>query len=605
MKKYFLVFLLLASSVTGNSQSSQVDSWKTVKANGRGTIVMHWYESQPFVFRNTSGMSGIEYELVEDFRKFLKTYYKVDVHIVWLEGKSFGDTYETVKNAKVPGVFGVSAFSITPERERDVAFSKSYMSDISVMITSKNIPVVQSREEFNRVFAKLTAVTIKATTYEQDILKLQREGGVNFKIEYIPSTKNILRAVEERDSAFAFIDLPVYMQMFANEPSVDVKRQNLFPVKRQGHGFIFSKDSDWQEPLDAYFASVQFKRQLEEIISHYIDLELYHFIESLAIESTDMVVLLTKEKEIQYNDLIGKTEQIKKDARARTILILLVSVTFVSLGIIGIMYHKRNQQKEQIERQRQSIELKKEQLEKRNHHLVALDEEKNNLIKILAHDLRTPINHVQGLAQIFLLSNSDLKEEDRLIIQKISDASVRLNKMITNILDIDSIENNRVKIFMDRVSPGPMLMQVVKSFEKQAARKEITIRFNQMCDPMIEGDSLFLIQVFENLISNALKFSDKGKSIDVSMEERDDSVVIAIRDEGPGLTEEDKSLLFRKFQRLSAKPTDGENSTGLGLSIVKKYVELMKGTVWCESEVGKGAVFLLRFKTIKDKVALV
>lgn len=605
MKQTAIILLFFFPVLQGSGQSILADSWQTVKANKRGTVTMYWYESQPFIFRSATGMGGIEYELVEDFRKFLKSDYGIELRVVWKEGRSFGDTYETVRNASLPGVFGVSAFSITPERLRDVAFSKSYMSDISVMITSKNIPIVQSREEFNRVFTKLTAVTIKATTYEQDILKLKREGDVDFDIEYIPSSRNILRAVEERDSAFGFIDLPVYMQMFANEPSVDVKRQNLFPVKRQGHGLIFSKDSDWQEPLDAYFASAQFNVQLEEIIGHYIDIELYHFIESLAIESTDMVVLLTKEKEIQYNDLIGKAEQIEKDARARTVLIMLVSVTLVSLGIIGTMYRKRNQQKEQIERQRQSIELKKEQLEKRNHHLVTLDEEKNNLIKILAHDLRTPINHVQGLAQIFLLSNSNLKEEDRLIIQKISDASVRLNKMITNILDIDSIENNRVKIFMDRISPGPILAQVVKSFDKQAARKEISIRFDQLCECEIEGDALFLIQVFENLISNALKFSGKGKSVDVSMEERGDTVVIAIRDQGPGLTEEDKGLLFKKFQRLSAKPTDGENSTGLGLSIVKKYVELMRGTVWCESEGGKGATFLLEFKTVKSKVALV
>lgn len=566
---------------------------------------MYWYESRPFIFRNAQGMSGIEYEIVEDFRRFLKRNHDVSLQVVWREGKSFGDTYNIIRNSQQPGVFGVSAFSVTPERQQDVAFSKSYMSDISVLITSKNIPIVQTREEFNEVFSKLTAITIEATTYEQDILKLKRDGNLDFKVEYIPSSQNILRAVEERDSAFGFIDLPVYMTIFANEPSVNVKRQNLFPVKRQGYALIFPQQSDWQEPLDEYFASDQFKKQLEKSIANYIDIEIYHFIESLAIESNDMVVLLTKEKEIQYNDLVGKTEQIQQDARARNVLILLISITLISLVVIGVMYRKRNQQKEEIERQRQSIELKKEQLERRNHHLVTLDEEKNNLIKILAHDLRTPINHVQGLAQIFLLSNSNLKDEDRIIIQRISDASVRLNKMITNILDIDSIENNRVKIFMDKVALGPIIAQVVKSFEKQAARKEIAITLNQPADLTIEGDTLFLIQVFENLISNALKFSAKGKQINISLKNQGDSVLISIKDQGPGLTEEDKALLFKKFQRLSAKPTDGENSTGLGLSIVKKYVELMNGVVWCESEYGKGAEFLIKFKSVRDTVGVV
>ena len=581
------------------------DSWATVKEKGQGVVTMYWYESQPFIFRNTGGMAGIEYEIVEDFRDYLKEKYGIGLRVIWKEGKSFADTYEVVKNAQVPGIFGVSAFSVTPERQRDVAFTKSYMSDISVLITSKNIPIVQTREEFNQVFSRLTALTIKATTYEQDILKLKREGNVDFKIEYIPSSKNILRAVEERDSAFGFIDLPVYMKIFANEPSVNVKRQNLFPVKRQGYALIFSKRSDWQEPLDEYFNSNQFKQRLEASIANHIDIEIYHFIESLAIQSNDLVVLLTKEKEIQYNDLVGKTQQIRQDARARNVLILLVCITLISLVVIGVMYRKRNQQKEEIERQRQSIELKKEQLERRNHHLVTLDEEKNNLIKILAHDLRTPINHVQGLAQIFLLSNSGLKEEDRMIIQRISDASVRLNKMITNILDIDSIENNRVKIILDQVGLAPIIAQVVKSFEKQAGRKEIMIAMELETDITIEGDTLFLIQILENLISNAIKFSGRGKQITVSLRAQGDAAIISIKDQGPGLTEEDKTLLFKKFQRLSAKPTDGENSTGLGLSIVRKYVELMNGTVWCESEHGKGAEFLIKFKAVRHKAAVV
>jgi signal transduction histidine kinase len=605
LKNSALFAFLLLTAISGKTQTFSSDSWQSVKTKKQGTVTMHWYESQPFIFKTSNGMAGIEYEMVEDFRKYLKSNYDVDLRVVWREGESFAATYYQIKNSEEPGAFGVSAFSVTPERQRDVAFSKSYMSDISVLITSKNIPIVQSREEFNKVFSRLTAVTIEATTYEQDIIKLKREGEFDFKIEYIPSSKNILRAVEERDSAFGFIDLPVYMKIFASEPSVNVKRQNFFPVKRQGYALIVPKQSDWQQPLDEYFHSAQFKQQFERIVANYIDKEIYHLVESLAIQSNDMVVLLTKEKEIQYNDLMGKTQQIQKDARARTILIALVCITLVSLVVTAVMYRKRNQQKQEIERQRKSIELKNEQLEKRNLHLVALDEEKNNLIKILAHDLRTPINHVQGLAQIFLLSNANLKDEDRLTIQRISAASIRLNKMITNILDIDSIENNRVKIFMDKVSIGPVISQVVKSFEKQAARKDIQVTLAQMPDVAIEGDTLFLIQIFENLISNALKFSGKGKEIKVSVVQQGESVLISVSDQGPGLTQEDMGLLFRKFQRLSAKPTDGENSTGLGLSIVKKYVELMNGVVWCESEQGKGARFYIKFRAVKHTAAVV
>jgi signal transduction histidine kinase len=594
-----LLWMFSVSLLYAQEPKNQAQSWSEVKNTKRGAITVFWYESRPFIYRSAMGMEGIEYEILEGFKRHLKQNHNVDLRIVWKEAHSFGDTYNSIRDNQQEGTFGVSAFSITPERDKEVAFTPPYMSDISVLITSKNIPIVQNSDEFNRVFSGLTAVTIKETTYEQDILKLNNQGNLHFAIDYIPSSENILTAIEARDSAFGFIDLPVYMMVFNENPSVEVKRQNFFPVKRKGYAIIFPEESDWAAPLEEYFNSDKFQAGLEPIIGHYIDIGLYHFIEGLAIQPNDLVALLTKEKEIQYKDLVGKSRQIAQETRTRNFLIALVAVIFIFLLVIIILYQKRSQQKRKIETQRQSIALQNEQLAKRNHHLVALDEEKNNLIKILAHDLRTPINHVQGLAQVFLLSNNSLPDDQKLIIQKITDAALRLNKMISNILDIDSVENNRVNIFMDNVSIVPLVHQVVRSFDKQAARKNIDLVLKASSENLVvKGDPLFLIQVFENLISNAIKFSEKGKTVETHMEGKDDKVVIVVRDSGPGLTSEDQQLLFKKFQRLSAKPTDGENSTGLGLSIVKKYVELMGGSVQCRSTLGKGADFIVQFNKV-------
>ena len=589
------------SSLGQTRQMEDTNSWAQVKSAGQGTIKVYWYESKPFIYRNERRqMRGIEAEILEGFRKYLKHSYRVDLRIKWQEANDFGDTYASIRDKKQNGTFGISAFSITPERQQQVGFSPYYMSDISVMISSKDIPVVQSMDEFNRVFSKLTAVTIKETTYEQDLLKLKSGGNLPFPIQYIPSEQNILHTIEKMDSAFGFIDLPVYMMIFNNDPSVNVKRQNLFPIKRKGYAIIFPPSSDWAIPLNEYFADDHFKTQLETIIAKYIDIELYRFVESLAIQSNDPVILLTKEKEIQQRDLLGKSEQIVQETRRRNFSIALAAVIFTFLLIIIIMYKKRNEQKLKIEAQGKSLAQKSEQLEKRNQHLVALDQEKNNLIKILAHDLRTPINHVQGLAHILLLSNESLPEDQKTIIRNISDASVRLTKMITNILDIDAIENDRVKIFMDEVSISSLVRQVVKSFDKQALKKNIYLSFTSTKeDLLIKGDSLFLIQIFENLLSNAIKFSENGKSVETTVTGEDGKVVIRVRDHGPGLTEDDLQLLFKKFKRLSARPTGGESSMGLGLSIVKKYVELMEGRVWCESEHGQGATFIIEFKASK------
>jgi signal transduction histidine kinase len=152
---------------------------------------------------------------------------------------------------------------------------------------------------------------------------------------------------------------------------------------------------------------------------------------------------------------------------------------------------------------------------------------------------------------------------------------------------------------MDEVSISPLVNQVVQSFDKVAAKKNIALSFstsNEKC--IIQGDPLFLIQVFENLLSNAIKFSEKGRPVETTLSELNGKVRISVHDQGPGLTEEDLQNIFKKFQRLSAQPTGGEGSLGLGLSIVKKYVELMGGRIVCESGPHDGATFTVEF----DKV---
>lgn len=575
-------------------------SWEETKEKGHGTITVYWHESRPFIYKTAMGrMEGIEPEILEAFRKYLKEIHNINLRIEWKEAPDFGRTYTNVRDANQKGIMGASAFSITAERRKEVLFGPSYMFDISVLITSKSIPIVKTVEEFNRVFSKLTAITIKETTYEQDLIRLKKSADISFEIRYIPSSKSILTTVEEMDSAFGFIDLPVYMKRFSSNPSLNVKRQNLFPSKRDGYAFIMPLNSDWIVPLKEYFEHEGFQSELETIIDKYIDIELYHFIEGLAVQSNDPVILLTKEKEIQYMDLIGKARQIEFETRTRNFLILLVTVTFILLIVIIILYSKRSKQKRKIEVQRKRIELKNQQLEKRNLHLMQLDEEKNNLIRILAHDLRTPINHVQGLAQVFLLTNTSLTEEQRKIILDIKDASVRLNKMITSILDSASLKNEKEKICLDDVPICSLVRQIAKTFEKQAENKNIRLSVIT-CDDhhMIRCDSLFFTQVLENLISNAIKFSEPGKNIEISVHESGDRMLISVKDEGPGFTKADKQLLFREFQRLSAKPTAGESSTGLGLSIVKRYVEMMNGEVWCESEHGEGATFTVSFAKV-------
>jgi signal transduction histidine kinase len=595
---FFLAGLLCPLLLMGKPGSPS--GWYTALKEGKTEITVFWAESRPFIYRTPSGkMQGIEFEILEGFRRYLIEEKGVRITIKWIESRSFADCYKEIAQRNVDGTFAASAFSIIPDRQKEVKFSPPYISDASVIISSKNVPIAKSEEEFRVLFSKLKGITIRGTTYEKDLLKLRDRLAVPFPIEYIPSAENILRTIEQRNDCFGYIDLPVYLMMFNQNPSIAVKRQNVLAIKREGYGIIYPLESSWSGPVNEYFLSNYFETDLEKAIPKYLDPEVYHIVENLIAHSDNPVELLNKEKEIQSRNLEEKTTQIENEARTRNVLIGLSTISIFMLITIVVMYQKRNKQKDQIELQRQNIELKNSQLERRNQHLLAIDEEKNNLIKILAHDLRTPITHVQGLAHLLIIDKDPLTADQKDVTQKIIESAQRLNKMITNILDIDGLENNRVKIFTEPVQVSPLLNQVVKSFEKAGQRKEIELRLQaEVTDVTIKGDPLFLTQIFENLISNAIKFSPPQRFVNVYLEEIRNKVRISVEDFGPGLTPEDLQQAFKKFAKLSAKPTGGESSTGLGLSIVKKYVEMMGGYVWCESEPNKVTRFIAEFEKV-------
>jgi signal transduction histidine kinase len=172
----------------------------------------------------------------------------------------------------------------------------------------------------------------------------------------------------------------------------------------------------------------------------------------------------------------------------------------------------------------------------------------------------------------------------------------RMNDMVSRILDIKAIESKRLELNLQKINLAEVLNEVHESFKDVLENKELEFLVNMEhpC-PVALVDRNYLTQVYENLISNAIKFSPPQRKIQVGFQKNNGQIITAIEDQGPGLTQEDMQLLFQKYQKLSARPTGGEQSTGLGLSIVKKYVEAMKGCVWCESKPGEGAIFKVQF----------
>ena len=241
------------------------------------------------------------------------------------------------------------------------------------------------------------------------------------------------------------------------------------------------------------------------------------------------------------------------------------------------------------------INRKKQQIELTNMELVDLNNEKNHLIEIVAHDLRNPLTSSLTIANNLKSNGKDMKRDDKEGLDFLLNALNRMQEMITKILDIRVIEQKKINMKYEKTDLSIVINEVYKNMQESAQHKNIRVRLE---NPRTYGivDKNYLTQVFENLLSNAIKFSPRDKDVWIRVKEVDGEIRINFIDEGPGIAKDEMGRLFGKYQNLSAKPTGGEDSTGLGLSIVKKYVDVMGGRVWCESEAGKGSNFIVAFK---------
>ena len=185
-------------------------------------------------------------------------------------------------------------------------------------------------------------------------------------------------------------------------------------------------------------------------------------------------------------------------------------------------------------------------------------------------------------------------------LRQIEATAMRMRDIVSDLLDMNALESGKLTLRMDACDAAMLAEEVVGEYRERAAEKAITLHLDYdaavMEQSYIYADYTKAREVLENLVSNAVKYSPLGKHVFVRLRREDETVKIMVQDEGQGLTDDDKSRLFQRFTRLSATPTAAEHSNGLGLSIAKKLIEAMHGNIWCESDYGKGATFIVEFQ---------
>ena len=337
------------------------------------------------------------------------------------------------------------------------------------------------------------------------------------------------------------------------------------------------------------------------------------------MESSYEIARKEAENKLLAQENFVKDLQIK---RQNTIFLSILAIVALLIGFVYALYRgnvrrkhvnlqlsQKNQeinlQKEEIMAQSEQILQQNRELAKANEVLAELNQEKDNLIGVVAHDLRAPLNKVKGFTELIPLSGSVNEEQDYYLkmIDEVVDSG---NRLIAELLEVSNLDNFNTQFHIAPLELHSFVEELIHNYGLPALKKQIRINLEHNDEEMmIHTDRDALRRILDNLLSNALKFSPKNNQVQVRLYHHEKVTQISVKDGGPGINDDDRKKLFKKFQKLAARPTGGESSTGLGLYIVKVLTDRLGGTVSVTSEPGKGAEFIVKLPTCRNETIVI
>lgn len=232
------------------------------------------------------------------------------------------------------------------------------------------------------------------------------------------------------------------------------------------------------------------------------------------------------------------------------------------------------------------------QLKETNEYLKDINALKDKFLGIAAHDIRSPLAGISGLLETIIEGGiGEINPQQREMLTLAFNSSKQVFNIVGDLLDISVIESGNLSLNYEPASLTQIVEERVRFHQYSIKKKNIAIQTHLKETPPILIDKGRIEQVLDNLLSNAAKFSPENSEIHVSVTLTEKTIEFGVQDKGPGLSQHDQEKLFGIFRKLSAKPTSGEKSSGLGLAICKKIIDAHKGTIQVTSSPGDGATF--------------
>jgi PAS domain S-box-containing protein len=239
-----------------------------------------------------------------------------------------------------------------------------------------------------------------------------------------------------------------------------------------------------------------------------------------------------------------------------------------------------------------SLKEADQSLQKSSEELKQLNASKDKFISILSHDLRSPFTSILGFSEI-LMNEPDLSVAERHeYLNYIHESSQTQLQLINYLLDWSRLQTGRIKIEPQRLNAQTLIYNCVSSLTGNAIRKNIDIKVEVRESIFIQADERLVNQVFTNILSNAIKFSNEGEKVEIFADVfNDDKIEFIFKDKGIGISESNKIKMFSVEKMFSTEGTKGEKGTGLGLPLVKEIINKHNCEIWFYSEAGKGSEF--------------
>lgn len=289
--------------------------------------------------------------------------------------------------------------------------------------------------------------------------------------------------------------------------------------------------------------------------------------------------------DLQLKDKEGEIALLRKDRQIRQLYVVLGTIglgLMLSIGLILLYFYRRKRRDNRL-------------LERQNETLAALVQEKNGLINVVAHDLKSPLHKSKALLD--LLQGGELSPQQARAVAMIARTLDDGERLIRDLLDISQAEHSKMMLSVEELDLAQLLEQNIAGHRETAAKKRITLEFAHDGTPLpLRSDASCLTRILDNLLSNAIKYSPANSTVVVACGQSEGRAWFSVKDQGPGFSQDDQEKMYRKFQRLSARPTGGESSNGLGLAIIKLLLTQVGGEISLNSSPGQGAEFVVRMR---------